>query len=119
MAKYALLLPHAPERYTSLSQDEYMDIIKDYVAWVEKLTERGVYQGGHKLTDDAGKTLTRRNGSVEVHDGPLTELNEVLGGLMIIEAASLDEAVDIARTCPHLVHNETLQIRQIDASVDD
>lgn len=119
MAQFALMLNHAPDRYQDLSEDEYLDIIKDYVAWVEEMTAKGVYTGGHKLTEGAGRTLTANDGAVEVHDGPFAELAEVLGGLMIIEAADYDAAVEIAKTCPHLVHNRSLEIRQIDDAVED
>ncbi len=119
MAKFALLLNHAPDRYEGLSEDEYMDIVKDYVAWTETMTAEGVYQGGHKLTDDSGRTLTRRDDAIDVHDGPSAEVAEVLGGLMIIEAADYDDAVRIARGCPHMVHNTSLQIRQIDGMGED
>ena len=34
MAKFALLLNHAPDRYTQLGEDDYLAIIKDYVTWV-------------------------------------------------------------------------------------
>jgi hypothetical protein len=37
-------------------------------------------------------------------DGPFVEVKELVGGYMIVSAASLDEAVQIARECPGLVH---------------
>jgi hypothetical protein len=36
-------------------------------------------------------------------DGPLVEIKELVGGYMIVSAASVDAAVEIARTCPGLV----------------
>lgn len=36
-------------------------------------------------------------------DGPLVEVKELVGGYMIVSAASLDEAVRVARECPGLV----------------
>ena len=119
MNKYALLLPHAPDRYTGLSEGEYMDIIKDYIAWSQDLGARGLYAGGHKLTDDTGRTLTRGSNGIDVHDTPATELAEILGGLLIVNAASYDDAVEIAKTCPHLVHNQKIEIRQVDAETED
>lgn len=114
MPTYALLLNHAPDRYDGLSEDEYMAIIRDYVAWVESMTEKGVYKGGHKLDDAPGKVLGSNGGSIDVHDSPFAEVSEVLGGLMLIEAADYDAAVEIAKTCPHLVHNRSLEIRKVD-----
>lgn len=37
-------------------------------------------------------------------DGPLVEVKELVGGYMIVSAATLDEAVGVARECPGLVH---------------
>ncbi len=113
MKTFALLLNHAPDRYVGLSEDDYMTIIQDYVAWTEKLTAEGVYVGGEKLADGPGRVLTKSDAGVEVHDTPLAELAEVLGGFMMIKATDYDAAVEIARTCPHMVHNNGLEIREI------
>lgn len=114
MAQFMLLLNHAPDRYDGIGQEELMNIIKDYIAWVEKQAEAGIYLGGEKLAADAGKTLSSANGTVEVHDSPFAELTEVLGGYMIIEAEDYAAAVEIARQHPHLVHNTRLQIRELE-----
>lgn len=113
MAKFMLLLHHAPDRYEGLSQDEFMEIIKDYVAWVQAQTEAGVYLGGEKLDGDPGYTLRRSGQGIEVHESPSAELHEVLGGYMVIEAPDYDAAVEIARSHPHLVHNRAIQLRRI------
>jgi hypothetical protein len=114
MANFALLLNHAPDRYTGLNEDEYMAVITDYVAWVEEMTAKGVYQGGHKLNPAPGRVLNSSGGGIEVHESPFAEVTEVLGGLMIISAGNYDDAVEIASTCPHMVHNTCQEIRQID-----
>lgn len=36
-------------------------------------------------------------------DGPFVEIKELVGGYMIVSAASLDEAIRIASECPGLV----------------
>src|SRR5262245_56750098 len=36
-------------------------------------------------------------------DGPLVEVKELVGGYMIVTAATLDEAIEVARGCPGLV----------------
>ena len=53
------------------------------------------------------------------HDGPFADAAEILGGYMVIYAADYDEAVEIARSHPHMKHNETILIRQTDASADE
>lgn len=36
-------------------------------------------------------------------DGPFIEIKELVGGYMIVSAASLDDAIQIARECPGLM----------------
>jgi hypothetical protein len=114
MSNFALLLNHTPDRYDNLGEAEMMEIIKDYIAWVEKLSAEGIYQAGEKLIPAPGKTLTKTAGKIEVHDSPFTEMEEILGGFMIIKADNYDQAIEIAKTCPHMLHNDSLEIRQID-----
>ena len=114
MSKFALLLNHAPDRYTRLSEDEAMTIFKDYIQWMEKASSDGICFGGYKLSAGPGRTVTAQSDGFDVHDSPCAELPEILGGLMIIEASDYDAAVEIAKTHPHLVHNRTLEIRQLE-----
>lgn len=113
MKTYMLLLKHAPDRYADVGEDEMMKIIADYIGWTEKLTAEGRFVGGEKLVEAPGKTLSKQDGAIEVHDSPFAELTEVLGGVMMIKAADFDEAVAIAKTCPHLVYNSGLDVREI------
>jgi len=46
------------------------------------------------------RVLRWRNGKVAVTDGPFAETKEVLGGFYVIEAASMDEALEWARRIP-------------------
>jgi hypothetical protein len=71
------------------------------------------------LLDEGGKIVTNTSGKIEVHDGPFAEVAEILGGYMVINAEDYDEAVEIARSHPHMKHNETIIIRQTDASADE
>lgn len=61
---------------------------------------------GHLLLDlalkepETAKIVRSRGGKISTTDGPYVESKEHLGGFMIIEARSLDEAVEIARREP-------------------
>ena len=46
------------------------------------------------------RSVQVRNGKVSVRDGPFTETKEILAGFYLIEAADLDEAVQIASEIP-------------------
>lgn len=115
--KFAFLLHEPAGQEEAQSEDELMKVIGDYIAWVEKMTAAGHFVGGEKLATTVGRILLRVGDVVDVHEGPFTELAEVLGDIMIIEAADWDEAVELARDHPHMKHNQRLEIRQIDEDV--
>jgi hypothetical protein len=62
------------------------------------------------------KVLSGKNGSV-ISDSIAAESKEAVGGFFIVNAASMDEAVGIARTCPAFNQGVRLEVRQI-ASLD-
>lgn len=56
------------------------------------------------LADMGGRLgLGRLVTSQPAPDGPLVEVKELVGGYMIVSAASLEDAIRVARECPGLV----------------
>src|SRR5215831_8269264 len=55
--------------------------------------------------------LTR--GKFSVSDGPFTESKEVIGGLAILQAASKEEAIELARQFLHAAGNGECELRQL------
>ncbi len=119
MAKFALLLAHAPDRYNNLSGEDYADIMKDYFAWVQARVEDGSYQGGHKLNTGPGRLLSSSGGALEVHDMPSAEIAEVVGGIMLIEASDMDAALALVGDHPHFKHNSTMMVFPVDPASED
>ncbi|MEO7733403.1 MAG: YciI family protein [Kofleriaceae bacterium] len=67
-------------------------------AYMEPLVAAGTVLGGEGLKPSAKGTRVRRMGQQRlVVDGPFTESKELVGGYMIVQARSLDEAVDLIR----------------------
>jgi len=65
------------------------------------LREGDALMGGEALqpTNEA-VTLRSRHGTVSLTDGPFAETKEQLGGLALIDASNLDEAIRIAARVP-------------------
>jgi YCII-related domain len=79
-------------------------------AWKAKFGKNIVDLGG-RLGD--GKVATSEGAT----DGPFVEVKEIVGGFMIIEADSLDEAVHVARECPGVVSpGSSVEVREIHTS---
>lgn len=90
-------------------------MIEHYMTWVQDIRERGHFVSSQKLSDQTGRRLTIRGG--DVIDGPFIESKDAVGGIFIIEAASLDEAADIARTCPCVsLQRGYVEVRLIEAT---
>lgn len=58
-------------------------------------------KGGHALQPTSTATTVRvRDGKPLTTDGPFAETKEQLGGLYVVEAANLDEAMTLAAKIP-------------------
>jgi hypothetical protein len=80
--------------------------------------DRSLQTSGHLIIAQAlqsvktSKIVRRRNGKRLVIDGPFAETKEQLLGFVMIEAASLDEALDIAAAIP-LAEMGSIEVRAI------
>lgn len=100
MPKYLCLqrpLPGGGQKTEKPSPTQMQTMYTQFNEWREKFKDNMTDMGG-KL--GAGRLVT----SQPPPDGPLVEVKELIGGYMIISAASLDEAIQVARECPGLVH---------------
>jgi hypothetical protein len=115
MSKYTLMLREDGHTFTKFSPAEMQAIIARYGAWRDELQRSGKFAGGHKLRDGQGRTMRRNGSKIVVTDGPFAEGKEVIGGLFVIEAASYDEAVSIANSCPHLDFG-SIEVREVEVT---
>jgi hypothetical protein len=75
--------------------------LADFARWVGDATAQGVRVGGNRLRPDGEATIVRRRGDeVLVTDGPLSESKEWIAGYDILEAATLEEAIEVASRHP-------------------
>ncbi|MGH0028442.1 MAG: YciI family protein [Myxococcota bacterium] len=78
-----------------------------------ELAAQGRIRGGSPLHPEAEGFRIRpgRDGPL-VTDGPFVETKEVIGGYFLIDCDSREEALAIARRCPHTSRG-TLEVRQV------
>lgn len=114
MNTYFLMLYNRPDDFDHVGPEEMQAVIEKYKAWGDGLEADGRLVGSDKLVDDEGRVLSRRSGDLHITDGPFSETKEIIGGYFAIRAASYDEAVDIAKGCPHAEFG-TIEIRAVDA----
>lgn len=82
--------------------------------WFEKWSAAGKIGAGGAQLDRVDTAKTIRPGAelgVVVTDGPFVELKEVIGGIVMLEADSIDEAVSIASEWPTLRGSNSVEVR--------
>jgi hypothetical protein len=81
-----------------------------WVAWFKELGAQGhVKDLGHPL-EVSGKVVGPDR---IVKDGPFAEAKDVVGGFTLIEAADLDEAVELSKGCPVLDVGGSVEVRPV------
>ena len=89
-----LLLFSGNEWWNQLSQAQMQQVIDQSKVWYGKLAAGGKVKASQALARE-GATISGKNARV-FSDGPFAESNEAIGGYLLLEAASLDEAIAIA-----------------------
>lgn len=84
-------------------EEKDMSLIPDSecMAYGDSLRKSGRYLAAEALQPVQTATVVKvRNGKVSITDGPFAETKEQLAGFYLIEAADLDEAIQIASRIP-------------------
>jgi len=94
----------------SLSSEDIQKADKRFYDWFDRMVIEGkIIKRGHRLAPE-GKVLS---GNKAITDGPLAESKEAIAGYWVIQAASLEEAVEIAKSDPLLDYGHTVELRPI------
>ncbi|MES3028361.1 MAG: YciI family protein [Pseudomonadota bacterium] len=87
-----ILFGGGPEANAALAECEHHD---------DKLRETGHFVTGEALEmPDGALTVRVRDGKMSTVDGPFMETKEMLGGIVVIDAADLNEAAHVAAGHP-------------------
>jgi hypothetical protein len=113
--KYAMLI-YEPESHFRARRDQPEDgeFWAPWRAYHQALTEAGVYAGGSPLDrpDTTATTIRVRGGQRHVQDGPFADTKEQLGGFIVFELPSLDDAITWAARCPAAQYG-TVEVRPV------
>jgi hypothetical protein len=98
MAQYLILIYENEQAYGEPSPELWQQAMEAHGRFAKQVVEKGgTILGGEAL--EPTTTATSIRGDV-VTDGPFAETKEALGGFYLIEAADLDQALEIAKLCP-------------------
>lgn len=99
--QYALLIYESGEDFAARDADDNDPYLGAWRGYYKAVVGAGAYVGGDALEVPAtGTTLRWKNGKRHVQDGPYADTKEQLAGIMVVEAASAEAALEWAARCP-------------------
>ena len=99
--QFLTLIYTDPDRLAELPAEEYERLMKGCFEKADALRDAGCLLGSQQLEAPAqARTLRVREGASRVTDGPFAETREFLAGFNLIEAESMEAAMEIAQAFP-------------------
>jgi len=90
---------------------------KQWQDWIGGIAAQNRLSATGKRLGTLGSVVKPNN---TVTNGPYVEIKETLGGYMFVKAASLAEAVEMAKGCPLILSNEgSVEVRAVMETGDD
>lgn len=98
---YLCMIFFDPQRLDTLPPAEYAALLAEAVAYDEELRVSGHLRAAHRLARPHASTTVRiRRGHASPTDGPFAETKEQIGGVLVLEARDLNEAIQLASRMP-------------------
>ena len=113
--KYLLLVCWDAERMDAQTEPDPTDTPEEEEGfpWLDDLQAKGSWITGDQLAPPRrARSVRVRGGKAIVTDGPFAETKEAVGGFDLIEASSLEEAVEIAAGHP-VAQSGTIEVRPL------
>ena len=99
--EYLLLVYTDTELQEALPEAEYDARMRYCLQHADELRQQGTLKDYRQLeAPSTGRSVRIRAGKTTVVDGPFAETKEVLAGFNLIEAESLEQAVEMAKDIP-------------------
>jgi len=92
------------------SPEDMQRSLQKWGTWIQGLAQAGKFKAGEPL-ERGGKVVA--GAKKLVTDGPFVESKEIVGGYLIVSAASLEEATTMSKGCPILEEGGSVEVRQI------
>ena len=109
-ARYMLIFRGGAVSRDDLSPSVLQEHVEKWYAWADELARQGRRNVGTPL-ENPGATVRGRDRVVT--DGPYAESKDLITGSMVIEAASLEDALEVARTCPTYEFDGSVEVRPV------
>jgi hypothetical protein len=98
---YVLLIQEPVGQRQARTEAEGHAVWERMLNFADQLKQRGVLLAAESLlSQDRASRVKAGSGRAQVIDGPFAEAKEMIGGFFLLNCATREEAVAIARECP-------------------
>ncbi|RYZ09107.1 MAG: YciI family protein [Myxococcales bacterium] len=99
--RFLILIGHDEKGGEHLSAEQHQGLFAAYQKYEQELKKAGVLLGGDPLQPSASAVrISAEGGKRKVLDGPFTESKEIIGGYILVDVKTRDEALEWAARCP-------------------
>ena len=117
--RYALLLSNREPGEGEISEAEWAECQEAFGVYGNALAAAGVLVAGEILQPVAATTtVTRRDGSLQIQDGPFADTKEALAGVFVVDVPDLDAALAWAEKNPGAQYG-VIEVRPVGISLVD
>jgi hypothetical protein len=98
------------QELAQLSPEEIQADMQRWMEWIGSLGQQGKLVAAEQLHPQ-GKTVA--GASKVIIDGPFPEGKEIVGGYLVVQAADMNEAIELSKSCPIFINDGSVEIRQL------
>jgi len=99
--KYTLILAAEDGASPEVGSEDWASYAAAYGTWNKEAAEAGIHRGGEPVEPPTtATTLRKKDGKIEMFDGPFAETKECIIGWYLIECEDLDTALEWAAKMP-------------------
>lgn len=111
MNEFTMIFRSDPAQNANVTAGQWAQRLEAWSNWMGSIAAQNkLVSGGNRLGDE-GAVL---RSATMITDGPYAETKEVIGGYIVVRAADLAEACELAKGCPMLTGGGgTVEVRSI------
>lgn len=113
MEEYALIMRHQDGAKVA-SPEQMQQWMKQTMDWIGGIAAQNKFVSGTGLLFDGAQVVSNKAGNKIVTNGPIGEIKETIGGIIVVRAESIEEAIEFAKGSPVLQgEGNSLEVRLI------
>ena len=104
MKEYLMIAEGSHGPWQKMTPEQDLKLESDFGLWVSSLKEKNLWVRGDALTE-LRRDLVKNGRELKILDGPFSETKEVFTGFFIFRGENMNHALELAKGCPSLLHD--------------